>query len=411
LITNKGESFNEYRINFLRISCWYAFFLQIIYLFLYIYKHNANEYIPIFLCGLGLTSISFFFLRLKKYTQSVIFFLATALIVIPVLVASGGGFSAPGIHWLSIIPMLFVVFFGRRGTYLGIVFFTLALLFIETVPLTNVITSPEMYQSQKTMNFLVFSLFVLIFVYSYSSSLEKYEKGLFKNTEKIDYLLKTLLHDISNPIQVLSLVVPRVKKDLNKTMYEKIEKNVDSIINILQDVKRIEGAQSSQEELVLERISVHDLLLGTDILFSEKLAEKDLKLVCKHSLNPKSTFVSVDHSIFKHHVLSNLITNAIKFSHLGSKVVIESSVIDNQVLIDIRDYGVGMSQEKIDSLFDIYSKTSTIGTSGEKGTGFGLPLVKFFLDKHNSTIEVLTVENSADIDSGCCFRISLKSQT
>lgn len=87
-------------------------------------------------------------------------------------------------------------------------------------------------------------------------------------------------------------------------------------------------------------------------------------------------------------ILRNVIGNAIKFSTEHSLVTIESKVIQGVFNYYISDEGMGMSQEKIDNLFNIDKAESKPGTKGEKGTGLGLLLTKELLTYLNGEIVI-----------------------
>ncbi len=82
-------------------------------------------------------------------------------------------------------------------------------------------------------------------------------------------------------------------------------------------------------------------------------------------------------------------TNAIKFSPRGSTIKITTKQdVEGQIKVYISDPGVGMSTELVDDLFDLSKPTSRDGTEGERGTGFGMPLVKKFMQKYGGEISI-----------------------
>jgi len=86
-------------------------------------------------------------------------------------------------------------------------------------------------------------------------------------------------------------------------------------------------------------------------------------------------------------IIRNLLSNAIKFSPRNSKVEIRAGKDGHSVLISIRDNGVGISEDKINDLFEI-GNLSSPGTEDEPGTGVGLLLCKELVEKNNGTIQV-----------------------
>lgn len=91
-------------------------------------------------------------------------------------------------------------------------------------------------------------------------------------------------------------------------------------------------------------------------------------------------------------ILQNLVLNAIKYSHLGGKVIITAERKDDKIVIATRDSGIGISQERIEKLFTPQI-SSLLNISGiDKGTGIGLLLVKGFVEKHGGEIWVESAE-------------------
>ena len=86
-------------------------------------------------------------------------------------------------------------------------------------------------------------------------------------------------------------------------------------------------------------------------------------------------------------ILRNLISNAVKFSTKGSKIKLSLSEVKNCCQICIRDYGKGMSEKEIND-FKKGVAFSTTGLANEKGHGLGLQLIKEFLHKQNSELQM-----------------------
>jgi signal transduction histidine kinase len=87
-------------------------------------------------------------------------------------------------------------------------------------------------------------------------------------------------------------------------------------------------------------------------------------------------------------VLRNLLSNAVKFSDAGSCVSFRAEVGDKTTKILIADEGVGMSTDRIKSLFDPDKRRSTLGTDKEKGAGVGLILCQSLVEKMGGVLAV-----------------------
>jgi signal transduction histidine kinase len=90
----------------------------------------------------------------------------------------------------------------------------------------------------------------------------------------------------------------------------------------------------------------------------------------------KDLAVLADKSILLSNILSNILSNAIKFSYPGDKIEMEAKKENGKVKITMTDKGIGMPKNILDNLFHLNIPTTRTGTNNERGTGFGMPLVK-----------------------------------
>jgi signal transduction histidine kinase len=101
-------------------------------------------------------------------------------------------------------------------------------------------------------------------------------------------------------------------------------------------------------------------------------------------------------------VLRNLVSNAIKFSYEGGKIVVRTVGQENHLRVEVEDHGKGIPPSNQEKLFRVDESFSTHGTRQEKGTGLGLILCREFIEKHGGKIWVESEENK-----GSCFIFTL----
>jgi len=101
-------------------------------------------------------------------------------------------------------------------------------------------------------------------------------------------------------------------------------------------------------------------------------------------------------------VIRNLVSNALKFTNKSGTISITAQEKANKVECNITDTGVGMTAEKLQNLFRIEKKQSTLGTEDEIGTGIGLILSKEFINQNGGDIWVESVP-----DKGSTFTFTL----
>jgi len=87
-------------------------------------------------------------------------------------------------------------------------------------------------------------------------------------------------------------------------------------------------------------------------------------------------------------VLRNLVSNAIKFTPAGGRVILVAQVFTGAVRVTVEDNGVGLSQAQLGKLFRLESQAKTSGTEGEEGTGLGLILCRELVEKNGGKIWV-----------------------
>lgn len=102
-------------------------------------------------------------------------------------------------------------------------------------------------------------------------------------------------------------------------------------------------------------------------------------------------------------VIRNLVSNAVKFTHKGGKIILSAKKIqDKNVEISISDTGIGMSREMVENLFHPIVQTIRKGTEGEPSTGLGMILCKEFVEKHGGRIWV-----ESEVGKGSDFKFTL----
>ncbi|NRA46218.1 MAG: ATP-binding protein [Oligoflexales bacterium] len=123
----------------------------------------------------------------------------------------------------------------------------------------------------------------------------------------------------------------------------------------------------------------------------------------------KSFVVSAEPVSLLNDVINNLLTNAIKFSYDNGTITVKCYLSQDWKVVEIIDKGMGIPKNLIGKLFDYYKSTSRLGTQGEKGTGFGLPLVKSFMDAYHGCIDVKSTEKGKGEGHGTTFTLKFKN--
>ncbi len=165
--------------------------------------------------------------------------------------------------------------------------------------------------------------------------------------------------------------------------------------------------ETGKKKLDMEEIIFGDIIKDLALIFEEKLMDKNIALVWLP--DDETTTLVAENISFRMSVLYNLLSNAITFSPRGSRIEIRCREINSQTRIDLRDYGSGIPRELRENLFSTTHQTNRIGTEGESGTGFGMPLVQFYISLYGGSISFVTKTKDESLtDLGTTFTIILK---
>lgn len=217
-----------------------------------------------------------------------------------------------------------------------------------------------------------------------------------------DKFIALVSHDLKSPINGImgSLQLIQINQECTKISKDLINLGIGSckeMINLIDEILNLSKIKNGRVCLELTCFSAHE---AANLVIEKNACEankKGVELINEIDQNIK---INADHGLLSE-VIHNLISNAIKFCAKGDKIWIKSTP-DEPTLITVTDTGVGIHTERLDTLFQYEEYTSTSGTSGEKGTGLGLPLAKDIIEAHGGH---LLVEST--LGQGSTFSIKL----
>ena len=183
-------------------------------------------------------------------------------------------------------------------------------------------------------------------------------------------------------------------KEKNYTDIEEYSKLINSAskraVNLLSNLLEWARSQTGMIEFSPEYFDLAVQVKEVTDLFSVNANQKSIKFVNEM---PANVPVIADKSMISN-ILRNLISNAIKFSHLNGTIIIKVEVNQKDTVVSVKDNGVGIDAENIRKLFRLDMNFTTLGTQKEKGTGLGLLICKEFAEKHGGKLKVESVAGS-----------------
>lgn len=230
---------------------------------------------------------------------------------------------------------------------------------------------------------------VIMFGFALVDDLRQHEaiKKKANESEELSLLLRTVTHDIATPLAVMTATAQRLLRNHPEiASLNRILRAAETVGGVVENVRNLlayrDGKLSPMIESTLLRVPVTRAL---DLL-SDKIKDKGITVKCDE--NSLDVHVSVDPRVFEVQILLNILTNAIKFSRPGETITVAARATDTQCELEIRDSGIGIPKPILSNLFDPAARTSRTGTGGEKGTGFGMPIVAAFIAAQGGSLAI-----------------------
>ena len=228
--------------------------------------------------------------------------------------------------------------------------------------------------------------------------LDSYRKEFLGN---VSHELKTPIFNIQG--YVSTLIDGGINDpSINIEYLKRADKSIDRMIQIIDDLETISQLEVGTLELELEVYDiarqVKDIVEALEFQASKQSIK--LQLAKKYE---KPILVKADKFRIRQ-VLVNLITNSIKYGKEKGKTVISINLFDEQVIIEIKDNGIGIEEKHLPRLFERFYRVDKGRSREQGGTGLGLAIVKHIIEAHGETIDVVS-----KVNEGTTFSFTLKT--
>ena len=226
---------------------------------------------------------------------------------------------------------------------------------------------------------------------------EEYRREFLGN---ISHELKTPLFTVQGYLSTL-LDGAMDDKKIRKKYLERAEKGVERLVYIVEDLDMISKLEMGDVNLELSKFNIVDLVQSVFDLLEMVADKKNIILMFDRKYN-KAINVFADQEKIQQ-VLSNLIVNSIKYGkENGTTEVTIEDLVDDKIIVRIRDNGEGIEKQNIPRLFERFFRVDKSGARSEGGSGLGLSIVKHIIEAHG---EKIYVESEFGIGSEFSFTL------
>ena len=205
-----------------------------------------------------------------------------------------------------------------------------------------------------------------------------------------DKIFSVLSHDLRSPVNSFTAAVHMLnEKEITPEEYEIMKPEINSqvnALNLLLDNVLFWAKSHIQEQKVahITKTDLYELILNNIDMLQSMSERKNITI--SNNINT-NTFALCDAGQINI-VLRNLLMNAIKYTHSGGSISLNTYTIKDIIAISVTDTGIGMTADVVENLFATNANKNTYGTDGEKGIGLGLILCHEFVKANNGSIEV-----------------------
>lgn len=227
--------------------------------------------------------------------------------------------------------------------------------------------------------------------------LELYRREFIGN---VSHELKTPIFNIQG--YILTLLDGGLEdKNINRKYLERTEKSINRMISIISDLETISQLESGEIEMKYEKFDIVALTKEIFEFLEIKAKNKNIKLSFDRNYE-RPVYIYADKDRIRQ-VLSNLVDNTINYGNNNGLTTVSFFDMDDNILIEVKDNGIGIEQHHLPRLFERFYRTDKGRSRESGGTGLGLAIVKHIIEAHNQTINVRST-----LGIGSTFTFTLK---
>lgn len=250
---------------------------------------------------------------------------------------------------------------------------------------------------------VVVILVILAFMYFYRKS-----NNLFKMLKELDQtksnFVANMSHEMRTPLNAIigfseliqSEAYGKIGSDKNREYIDYIHESGNHLLSVINDILDLSKVEAGQISIYEEIFGAKDAIDDSISILKPKIGENGLIIENKMS----DIEIKSDAKLFKQ-VIENILSNAIKFTPNGGKIMISNIFKQDYVEISITDTGIGMSEDEIKTALSTFGQVETAYSREHEGTGLGLSLVQNFMKVLGGKMYVVSKKNIGTTISLC----------
>ena len=230
-------------------------------------------------------------------------------------------------------------------------------------------------------------------------------QGLHEADQRKTEFLATLAHELRNPLAPLLTVISLLARQQPESSelvrhYTMMRRQINHMVRLVDDLMEVSRITRGKIELDLAAVELQRVVRDA-IDLSRPLLDK-----AQHALDvqlPDEPLLLHGDGVRLTQVFSNLLNNAAKYTPRAGHIAVVARRENDHAVVEVRDDGIGIAPEMLDSIFDMFVQASGTAKSAQGGLGIGLTLVKSLVELHGGSIGA----GSAGLGQGAQFAVRL----
>ena len=225
------------------------------------------------------------------------------------------------------------------------------------------------------------------------------------NEDKMKFLINAT-HDIRSPLTLIMSPLANLKRHISADQpdaqrdIDTIDRNAKRILNLVNQILDVRKIDKQQMQLHCQQTDLVTFTQGIYKMFEYSACERNITFTFNHDVD--SLDIWIDRSQFDK-VITNLLSNAFKYSYDGGSVEIRLTHTDKKAVLQVIDNGVGLDGDNLKHIFERFYQGGNSRRLHISGTGIGLNLCKMIVDMHHGTIEA----HNRKGENGAVFEVCL----
>jgi len=237
-----------------------------------------------------------------------------------------------------------------------------------------------------------------------SSTRKRAEDVMRVADQRKDEFLATLAHELRNPLAPirngLAILLMGGTPELVESVVAMMERQLGHMVNLVDDLLDVSRVRTGKITLRAERVTLREAIDAAVEACRPIISEKSHTLEVELAAEPLAVIGDRTRLM---QVVSNLLTNAAKYSPSGSRILVSARREEGEAVIRVTDTGMGIAPDLLPSLWDLFTQVRDTLDKAQGGLGIGLSLVKKLVELHGGAVAA----ESAGVGQGSTFTVRL----